>query len=167
MTIETVLEDSRWAEVGIEGLAQRAASATLVRMTLDLAVCEIAFLACNDSRIAELNASFRDKFGATNVLSWPSEERGAPWPGEMPEPPEAGLDGVIELGDIAISYDTCAREAEAAGLPLSAHATHLIVHGVLHLLGFDHIREADARLMEGIEVEILGKMGLKNPYDRE
>jgi probable rRNA maturation factor len=71
---------------------------------------------------------------------------------------------MIELGDIAISYDTCAAEAAAAAKPMQAHVTHLILHGLLHLLGYDHISDADAALMEGLEVEILGKMGHDDPY---
>jgi probable rRNA maturation factor len=68
------------------------------------------------------------------------------------------------LGDIAIAYDTCAREAADGGKPLADHVTHLIVHAVLHLLGYDHENDPDALLMEGIETEILGKMGLPDPY---
>ena len=81
--------------------------------------------------------------------------------GDKPNLPE-GPDP--ELGDIAIAFDTCARESEAAGKPMRDHVTHLLVHGVLHLLGYDHIRDKDAALMEGLEVEILGKLGLSNPY---
>ena len=69
-----------------------------------------------------------------------------------------------ELGDIAISYDTCAREAADAGIPFDHHVTHLIVHGTLHLLGFDHVRDADGTLMEGFESEILGKLDIPDPY---
>ena len=71
---------------------------------------------------------------------------------------------MIELGDIALSFDTCRAEADAAGKPISTHTTHLIVHGVLHLLGYDHETDVDAALMEGIEVKILGKMGYDDPY---
>jgi probable rRNA maturation factor len=71
---------------------------------------------------------------------------------------------MFELGDIAISYDTCAREAAQAHKQISAHVTHLIVHGLLHLLGFDHISDPDAALMERLEIEILGKMGYDDPY---
>ena len=69
-----------------------------------------------------------------------------------------------ELGDIAISYDTCAREAAEAGKPFDFHVIHLIVHGTLHLLGYDHERDGDATLMEGLEVEILGKLDIPDPY---
>ena len=69
-----------------------------------------------------------------------------------------------ELGDIAIAYQTCEAEAQAAGKPMTEHVTHLIVHATLHLLGFDHERDEDATLMEGLETQILGKMGLDDPY---
>ena len=131
---------------------------------LDPAAFEISLLGCNDARIAELNADFRGKPQPTNVLSWPSEERGSDVPGKAPRAPERGDDGLSELGDIAIAYETCAMEAEMAGKPLTAHTTHLIVHGTLHLLGFDHERDLDATLMEQLEVEILGKLGVADPY---
>ena len=118
-------------------------------------------MACDDARIADLNAEFREKPTPTNVLSWPSEERSAEEDGARPEMP-AGPDP--ELGDIAIAFETCERESVAAEKPMADHVTHLLVHAMLHLLGFDHIRDKDAALMEGLEVEILGKLGLSNPY---
>jgi probable rRNA maturation factor len=78
--------------------------------------------------------------------------------------PEPDFTGVIALGDIAIAWETCEREANSAGKPMQDHVTHLIVHGGLHLLGYDHIRDADATLMECLETRILGKMGLDDPY---
>ncbi len=164
VTLDVGVEDRRWNEVQIEDLAGQAIAETLKALALDPSVCEVSLLACDDDRIATLNGDFRDKTTATNVLSWPAEERGAATAGMRPAAPFPGPDGIIELGDIAISYDTCAAEAAAANKPLSAHATHLIVHGTLHLLGYDHIREADGDLMEALEVEILGKMGLDDPY---
>lgn len=161
MLTETHSEDSRWAEIDLPSLAERAARATVLHIGLDPSRWEIAVLACDDARIAVLNAEFRGKAVATNVLSWPSAERGAPTPGAHPVPPE-GPDP--ELGDIAIAYETCAREAAQAGKGLADHATHLIVHATLHLLGYDHLRDRDATLMEAIEVEILGKLGLSDPY---
>ena len=70
-----------------------------------------------------------------------------------------------QLGDIALAWETCAAEAEEAGKPIADHVTHLIVHGFLHLLGYDHIREGDARLMETLEVRILASLGLSDPYE--
>ena len=161
MLTDVGIEDHRWSKLGLEKLAEAAATATLVRLGLKPSAFEIAILACNDKRIADLNADFRGKPQPTNVLSWPSDERGAAIDGGTPLAPNPADP---ELGDIAIAYDTCAREAEQAGKPLTDHVTHLIVHGTLHLLGYDHERDADATLMEGLETEILGKMGLPDPY---
>lgn len=162
MLTETILEDDRWQAAELGSLADRAAATTLIHLGLDPSGWEISVLGCDDARIATLNADFRDKPQPTNVLSWPSEERGADTPGAAPALPEPGPDP--ELGDIAIAYDTCLREAQIAGKPLSDHITHLIVHAVLHLLGYDHIRDEDATLMQAIEVEVLGKLGLGDPY---
>jgi probable rRNA maturation factor len=162
--LDIAIEDPRWESVGIEALADHAVIATLEHLSLTPDACEVSLLACDDARIAVLNADFRDKPSATNVLSWPAEERAAQQPGGAPAAPIAGPDGMMELGDIAISYDTCNAEAQAAGRPMQAHVTHLIVHGVLHLLGYDHTTDPDAALMERIEVEILGKMGWDDPY---
>ncbi len=164
MLVDCLTEDHRWDMLGLEPLAEAAAMAVLDRLGMEPSVYEISLLACNDARIAELNADFRGKPQPTNVLSWPSDERGARVAGEMPALPGPGATGEVELGDIAIAYDTCATEAQAAGKSLTDHATHLLVHGTLHLLGFDHERAADAVLMEGLEVEILGKLGISNPY---
>ena len=162
MLTDTLIEDSRWQAAGLEDLAETAARAALAHLGLDPADWEIAVLACDDARIAALNADFRDRPRPTNVLSWPAEDRAADAPGVRPALPEPGHDP--ELGDIAIAYDTCAREAAEQGKPLADHVTHLMVHGVLHLLGYDHIRDEDATLMEATEVAILGKLGLPDPY---
>lgn len=162
MLTDTLIEDDRWRTAGLPALSESAAQATLAHLGLDPADWEITVLGCDDARIAALNTEFRGKPQPTNVLSWPSEERGAPVPGARPDLPEPG--GDPELGDIAIAYDTCAREASEAGKPMRDHVTHLVVHAVLHLLGYDHIRDQDATLMEATEVEILGKLGLPDPY---
>ena len=162
VTIDCMIEDRRWAALGLDDVAEAAVAATFDRLGLEPSVFEISLLACNDARIATLNADFRGKPQPTNVLSWPSAERAARTPGEMPIAPRPGPDA--ELGDIAIAYETCAREAEDNDKPLKDHVTHLIVHGTLHLLGFDHENDPDAALMEGLETEILGKMGLADPY---
>ena len=162
MLTDVVIEDERWSTAGLDALAERAAVATLLALGLDPDDWEIPVLGCDDDRIAVLNADFRGKPQPTNVLSWPSVERAAAAPGARPALPVPGPDP--ELGDIAIAYDTCAAEAASAGKPLPDHATHLIVHAVLHLLGYDHIRDQDATLMETTEVGILGKLGLDNPY---
>ncbi|WP_373280258.1 rRNA maturation RNase YbeY [Palleronia aestuarii] len=160
MSVETMIEAKGWAECGLPGIADRAALAVLGYLKLD-GPFEIALLGCDDERIAALNAEFRTRPRPTNVLSWPSEDRAAARDGDRPPAPD-GSDP--ELGDIAIAFETCAREAVAAGVPLAQHATHLVVHAVLHLLGYDHERPGDAELMEGTEVEILAQLGYPDPY---
>lgn len=163
LNADILIEDRRWAAAGLSEFAEPAIQAVLDHLGLKGEI-EVSVLACNDDRIAALNADFRGKPQPTNVLSWPDEERGADCDGAVPAPPRPDPGGTIALGDIAIAYGTCASEATAAGRALTDHATHLIVHGVLHLLGYDHERDADATLMEGIETEILGKMGIADPY---
>lgn len=160
MSVDIVIEDPRWDDISV--LAEKATDAALERLGLEPSAFEISLLACDDARIAALNEDFRGKAQATNVLSWPSAERATAMDGEMPVPPSPGVDA--ELGDIAIAYETCQREATEAGKPFADHTLHLLVHGTLHLLGFDHERDRDATLMEGLETEILGKLGLSDPY---
>ncbi|MCI2400282.1 rRNA maturation RNase YbeY [Aliiroseovarius subalbicans] len=163
MAVDVIEEDARWTEAGLEALSDRAIAAVEAHMGLDGEVFETVVMGCDDARIAELNGEFRAKGQATNVLSWPGEERAAESPGASPALPDPdGAD--IELGDIAIAYETCVREAAEQGKDFQAHVTHLLVHGMLHLLGYDHIHDKDAALMERLEVEILGKLGLSDPY---
>jgi probable rRNA maturation factor len=165
MAIETILEDDRWDMLGLDALAQTACAATLNHLNLNAAAFEISLLGCDDAKIAALNQDFRAKPTATNVLSWPAAELAVDRPGHPPHAPAPGTaDMPEELGDIAISYDTCAKEAAQAGHDIDAHVLHLLVHGTLHLLGYDHISSQDADLMEGIEVQILASLGQPDPY---
>lgn len=164
--VDTLTEDARWEAFGLDPLAEEAARITLTALGLGPADYAISLLGCDDARIAALNADFRGKPQPTNVLSWPSEERGAEADGGAPERPEPGVPGLPEeLGDIAIAWETCERESEEQGKAMRDHVTHLLVHGVLHLLGYDHIRDKDAALMEGLETGILASMGLQDPYE--
>lgn len=162
--VDCLIEDHRWEEVGLEALAEIACAAALTGLGQDPARFEISLLGCSDLRIAELNADFRGKPKPTNVLSWPSEDRRPDRPGTRPAPPQRDPIGPTELGDIAIAWETCLREAEAGGRTTADHVTHLLVHGTLHLMGYDHETDADAALMEGLETEVLGKMGVSDPY---
>lgn len=115
--IDVLIEDDRWTQAELGPLAQRAEAATLTHLGFDPDLCEVSLLACDDARIAVLNADFRDKANPTNVLSWPAEDLAPDAPGDAPWPPEPEPDGTFALGDIAIAYDTCAREAQAADKP--------------------------------------------------
>ena len=163
--VDTVIEDPRWEAVGLPALADKAAGATFRELGLPMEGFSLCVMGCDDARIAGLNGEFRKKGVPTNVLSFPAQNRAADVPGLAPDLPAAGDgDDPEELGDIAISHDTCAREAVEQGKDLSQHVTHLVVHGILHLLGYDHIEDADAALMEGLEARILASLGVDDPY---
>ena len=163
--VDTVIEDARWAGVDLPALADRAGAAVMAALGLPVGGFALCVMGCDDARIAELNGAFRSLGKPTNVLSFPAWDRAADAPGLVPDLPEVGHPGdPEELGDIAISYDTCAREAAEQGKALPDHVTHLVVHGILHLLGYDHIEDADAALMEGLEARILASLGVDDPY---
>jgi probable rRNA maturation factor len=153
--VDLVCEDDRWEAAGIAEVAERAARAALAAADLPAEGREISLLAAGDARVAELNAAFRARARPTNVLSWPAAPQGRAQAGEP-----------ILLGDIALAYETCAAEAEAAGIPLADHLAHLVVHGVLHLAGHDHEDDAEAETMEALEAKALASIGVSDPYRR-
>ncbi|MCU0827742.1 MAG: rRNA maturation RNase YbeY [Tabrizicola sp.] len=163
--VETIVEDERWEAFGLATVAERAGRAAISALGLPVEGFQISLMGCDDARIAELNADFRGKPQPTNVLSWPSEERASECVGEAPDLPAPGTaDEPDSLGDIALAWETCSHEASEQGKPMVDHVTHLIVHGVLHLLGYDHIEDEDAALMEALEVRILASLGVSDPY---
>ncbi len=162
---DVVIEYRRWDDYQIASLAENAFGQTLEHLGMPKTSCEIALLACDDNRITKLNGFFRDKPSPTNVLSWPETDLAADIDGSEPSKPAIGTSSEpVSLGDIAIAYETCMAEADQQGISKTSHISHLLVHGCLHLLGYDHISDKDAALMEGLEVEILAKMGIANPY---
>ncbi len=165
MEIDVLIETDAWEVLDLEALTEAAVKATLEALDMDAERCALSLLAADDARIAALNADFRGKPTPTNVLSWPAVERAAETPGEMPDLPDLSADGPpVELGDIALAFETCAREAGEGGKTLAHHMTHLIVHGLMHCLGFDHETDADATLMEQLETRILATLGVPDPY---
>jgi probable rRNA maturation factor len=115
----------------------------------------------DDAEVHALNREWREKDKPTNVLSFPmldDEELEALLTSTYNAPE-------IMLGDIILAYETCAAEAAEKGIPIAYHATHLVIHGMLHLLGHDHIEEDEAEMMEALEVKALASMGLHNPYN--
>jgi probable rRNA maturation factor len=146
--------DVWWSRIPkLKSQARRAVLGTLSHVAHAQPV-EIAIRFASDEEMAALNLDWRGKAGPTNVLSFPAPTTGTP-PGE-PRP----------LGDIALASGVVAKEAREQGKTLEAHTVHLVVHGLLHLLGFDHGKARDAERMERAEVAILAAMGYENPYDR-
>lgn len=141
------------------GAAQAAASGEPLLANPRLLV---SLLFTSDAEVHTLNREWRERDKATNVLSFPMLER------EELEELARGKDHggpPAMLGDIALAYATCAREAEEKGVTLEAHATHLVVHGLLHLAGHDHVTsDEQAEAMERLETAILAKLGIADPY---
>lgn len=119
---------------------------------------EIAVRLTDDAEVHTLNRDFRGKDKPTNVLSFPQVQD------DLLETLSNSDDGEILLGDIVLARETCVREAEEKGISIIDHATHLIVHGTLHLVGYDHMDDASATAMEAIEVKALASLGIANPY---
>jgi probable rRNA maturation factor len=140
--ITLVVDDGKWrGHRGLQARLLRAAEAARRAAKLK---GDITVLLSGDRRLAALNHEFRGKNKPTNVLSFP------------------GTDGYA--GDIAIAYGVTAAEAKAARKAFVDHVSHLVVHGVLHLAGYDHVRPKDAGVMEPLETRILKRLGIADPY---
>src|SRR5882724_1294740 len=147
--IDIVVQAPLWA-------TQRGAKATVRRAILEAAIAtstsagELAIVLTDDSAIRSLNRDWRSKDKPTNVLSFPARRNGR----ETPH----------HLGDIVIAYQTTTREAEAERKPFLHHLAHLAVHGFLHLIGYDHEADEEAEAMEGLEIAVLARIRVPNPY---
>lgn len=152
------LDDERWCMHGDVGaLAEQAARAVLAHRGADLGgAVELSLALADDAAVHTLNRQWRGIDKPTNVLAFP---------GDAAIVPAAGPNGPPrQLGDVIVAYETVAAEARDQAKPLAAHLSHLVVHGVLHLLGFDHESEAEATIMEAEEIAILAGLGLPDPY---
>jgi probable rRNA maturation factor len=147
--IDVEIEDPAWSAAlpDAAAIAVRAAEAALGPAGA-AAEGDVAVLLTGDDAVARLNTDFRDKPGPTNVLSFPA-------------PPSARP----HLGDVALAYGVCAREAAEQGKSLDHHLMHLVAHGVLHLVGYDHQTDAEAETMEALERQLLQGLGAPDPYE--
>jgi probable rRNA maturation factor len=146
--VAVLVQDPEWTRAGIDmRVLRRAANLSLLRAQRAALSGRLTILLTDDAQLRALNEKFRGKPVSTNVLSFPS-----------------GGSGGDYLGDVAIAYGVSAREAGVAGKSLSAHVAHLAIHGVLHLLGYDHVTLREARVMEPLETAILDEMGISDPY---
>jgi probable rRNA maturation factor len=151
LAIDISAASTLWGDTAdIAALIERALRQTLAACGAKLrAGTEVSILLCDDEVIAELNARWRHCEGPTNVLSFPAG---------------AELGNTAALGDIVIAYETTSCEAEAENKSFTDHFTHLLVHGFLHLLGYDHGTDAEAEAMENMERDILAALGIADPY---
>jgi probable rRNA maturation factor len=152
LDIDVVRDGGDWETVaGAETLVRTAAAALAAELPLGRSEACIAL--SNDAQIAELNGSYRGKPAPTNVLSFPA---GFSIPIDDDDP--------RFLGDVVLALETLQREAAELGLPIEHHMQHLVVHGLLHLLGYDHGTDQEAQAMESLEVRILQRLGITDPY---
>lgn len=161
MSVDLIIEDSRWEALNLFLIANAAFKETLSELNLrsENFVCSI--LACSSEKIKGLNAQFRGKNNSTNVLSFPSRSGKHDTKNSLKFKADADP---LELGDIAIAYEVCNKEAKVSKIKFEDHVYHLIIHSVLHLLGYDHEEEKNATEMEKIEVQVLANLGISNPY---
>jgi probable rRNA maturation factor len=152
--IDVIVESPSWDEVSdAEAVIRRALVAAAAAVGTDLGKSTVAVLLTDDAAMRRLNAQWRDIDKPTNVLSFPAAPQLA-----------ASEDEAKPLGDIAIAYETTAREARDERKHFAHHLAHLAVHGFLHLLGYDHASEAQAETMERLERDILQRLGVPDPY---
>ncbi len=163
-TIVLTVATAEWRETidHLEERCERIVAETLKRSAAEawLRRGEVSVLLSDDDQVRELNRRYRGRDRATNVLSFPTldfEEGKASFP-----PPT----GHVLLGDIALSFQRLSQEAVEEKKPILDHFAHLLVHGTLHLLGYDHQNDEQAAVMEGIEETILASLGMAAPYDQ-
>ena len=155
--------DGEWdSSTGLEELVCRAARAAVAESAFpqlgdSVRPVELSVRLTSDEEVRILNAQWRRKDKPTNVLSFPMAE-----PYELEQGDEEGPE--LLLGDVILAHGVCLREAEEKAIPFEDHAAHLIIHGTLHLLGYDHDGDRDAADMEAREVRALARLGIKDPY---
>ncbi len=158
LSIEAVWPKEDWQAICNRAVAAALAIAPYSAILETQATVSVSIRFADNDEVQGLNKGYRNKDKPTNILSFPMVQR------DMLDAVTNTNDGEILLGDMILAYEICADEAAEKHVSLSQHVSHLIVHGTLHLLGFDHMNDADAEHMEALEVKALASMGLANPY---
>jgi probable rRNA maturation factor len=140
----------------------RAARAALSGAGVGFADAEFSLMLADDTTIAGLNHTYRGRDAPTDVLSFANSD--LPPAGSLPDEPLPDKRAPVLLGDVVVAFETASADAAEQDKPLSDHLVHLVVHGALHLLGYDHEDEADASRMENVEIAVLAGLGIANPY---
>ena len=148
---------SRWVALVREAAEAAIAESAFPQLTTGSRPVELSIRLTSDSEMQALNSTWRGKDQPTNVLSFPQME-----PGALGDMAADGPD--LMLGDVVLAHGTCAREAEEKAIPFKDHAAHLVVHGTLHLLGYDHGDDEQAETMERREARALARIGIADPY---
>ncbi|TIX50520.1 rRNA maturation RNase YbeY [Alteraurantiacibacter aquimixticola] len=163
MELDIEIEEP-WPAAGWEALVMRVADAAAkVAPELGHTRLTASALFTSDAEVHALNREWRGRDKPTNVLSFPMLEREDLLELAQDGPPEMPP---VFLGDIALAHETCAREAAEKGVSIEDHAAHLVLHGLLHLAGFDHeISTEEAEKMEALEVKALAQLGIADPYE--
>lgn len=165
ISIDTAISDPAWEEScgDCEAIVEKAIHAVFEHSPVAKALLkkkiapEISVVLANDDLVHTLNRDYRDKDKPTNILSFAMLDTDDGW--QAPDHP-----GPCALGDLVLAYETVKREAGEENKTFESHLTHLLIHGTLHLLGYDHLEDAAAEEMETIEIQILNVFGIKNPY---
>lgn len=156
---ELVWPDRDWNALAARAVTAAVSGTPHAELATSAAAVEVSVRLATDAEVQTLNRQYRHKDAPTNVLSFPMVQ-----PDLLDTVASNSDDGEVLLGDIVLAYETCAREAADKDVALETHATHLIVHGALHLLGYDHMGDGEAEAMEAIEIAALAAIGIADPY---
>ncbi|MFN7709674.1 MAG: rRNA maturation RNase YbeY [Holosporales bacterium] len=154
LEVDVAILSGPWPQE-LETYIQKVVMTTLSHVAPDASALEVSVVLADDATVQDLNHRYRNKNKPTNVLSFPGQEL---HPDDL-----KGLQD-LHLGDVILAFETVTKEAATEGKSFADHMAHLVVHGILHLLGYDHEHEEEAHVMEGLEIEILRHLEISNPY---
>ena len=169
--INITFEEKKWLKIDLKKISKKAFRSTfkILKNSKNFNSLEVSILACNDQIIKNYNKKFRGNNKATNVLSWPRIEN--IYYNDIRLKKDISFlinkqESTLDIGDIAISYDTCFREAMKLNICFEEHVIHMLIHSCLHLLGFGHNKLSEFKIMKDLEIKSLKECGINNPYNQ-